>query len=550
MTFYDFFIPTICAGILFSGCLLFVYMASRYRSMLYFAVALIGTIGMAFSFCQAMYVITSNMLSYPALGIQFYRVEQVFVALLIFSIPFMLENLLEMNKRWHKINQVLCWIGLGIFVVITAIAFINPDLFVSVTKNSENWHKTKDFAIYQTGILYNMRDSMITLFILYALITMVIDMIWHKNISLLIGPFIGIIIAAYAGIDNIVYSYTGVYPDFVPDVSFSRFSVGISIMIIFFMSILVRRFIDKVQDVEKSNKMLVISEGKYRFLVEETTDLVFSTDLDLNFTTANRSMLRQLKVSEQQIKTLTLYDILYIPPNDKGITLNILHDNIHEFLDSKKTLNFKAHFLAADSSEPKEYQVHLEYIDIDNKKEIIGKATGIAEDTLIRYFHSETQRYVIGNYLITTEEMSARMIRNLTRYLDSQQISLIRLALREMMINAIEHGNLGIDFEEKTTLTNNNNYLQIILSRQNDPQFKDRKVTIDSSIDPEKVIYRIHDEGRGFNYGDIIKRIENEMNKNAIAHGRGITIAKKVFDEVNYNEQGNEVTLIKKFRKN
>lgn len=44
-------------------------------------------------------------------------------------------------------------------------------------------------------------------------------------------------------------------------------------------------------------------------------------------------------------------------------------------------------------------------------------------------------------------------ILNLPKYLDKKTTNTIKLGLREIIINAIEHGNLNIGFEEKTQAT-------------------------------------------------------------------------------------------------
>ena len=122
--------------------------------------------------------------------------------------------------------------------------------------------------------------------------------------------------------------------------------------------------------------------------------------------------------------------------------------------------------------------------------------------------------------------------------------------MREIIINAIEHGNLNISFEEKSKATNDGNYLEFVLSRQKDPNYKDKKVTIEFLLNSNKVMYKIEDEGNGFNYREIIQKIQNTVDEDMLAHGRGLRMAFNIFDEVKFNKKGNQVLLVKHFTKN
>jgi anti-sigma regulatory factor (Ser/Thr protein kinase) len=121
----------------------------------------------------------------------------------------------------------------------------------------------------------------------------------------------------------------------------------------------------------------------------------------------------------------------------------------------------------------------------------------------------------------------------------------IRLGLREMLINAIEHGNLEISFDEKTAQMDSGDYLLFIQKRQEHHTYSGRKITVEFSLDGERAIYKIADEGKGFDHGNFIKE-KKENESEMLAHGRGISMAMNIFDEVRYNKKGNQVLLVKK----
>lgn len=115
------------------------------------------------------------------------------------------------------------------------------------------------------------------------------------------------------------------------------------------------------------------------------------------------------------------------------------------------------------------------------------------------------------------------------------------LGLTELMINAVEHGNLGIGYDEKTRLNANNRWEEEVSRRLALPYNKDKYVSIEFSRDINEIKFLIADQGSGFDweqYMDISpKRIFN-------SHGRGIAIANLIsFDQLEYLDTGNKVSV-------
>lgn len=110
--------------------------------------------------------------------------------------------------------------------------------------------------------------------------------------------------------------------------------------------------------------------------------------------------------------------------------------------------------------------------------------------------------------------------------------------LNELFMNAIEHGNLGITYEEKNNILTKNKWLSTVHERLFLPENRGKqvKVVFEKTIDAITIF--IKDCGQGFNWRPFLSH-HNKFNYN----GRGIMIAKQyAFDEVNYNNPGNEVT--------
>ncbi|MCP4136329.1 MAG: hypothetical protein GY754_35490 [bacterium] len=301
----------------------------------------------------------------------------------------------------------------------------------------------------------------------------------------------------------------------------------------------------KIDDLNEVNTRIIHSEEKYRILVEGSNDVIFSLDENLNFITANKAISSVLDVSPIVLKTLNFLDLVYA--GDQGIAKEIVRKRLEVFTKERKKIRFSVELMSLAWKEPKEVNLQLEYLDIEGKNEILGKISTVLEDSLIKYFVSEKQNFVIGNYLVTVRDIVNRITRNLRKYIDPQDINYLRLGLREVIINAIEHGNLGITYSEKTVLMVNDEYFEFLAERQDDPAYQGKKVLIEYVIDTDQVQYRITDEGLGFDHKKLLSAEPSDLNQEYLPHGRGLEMVKNIFDSMVFNEIGNEVVLVKRF---
>lgn len=541
-------IPPVCAGMLLIGLTLYLYMYTRYSSSLYLAVTINAFLAFLFVGSETFILSFGSWLKDQYLGRQFHRIEQVSGTLFIFGMPYLITYVLMLNETWHKINRFISYLGLVAAISIVTAAFVSPDLFVSQTIPTTTWNRFEgDYGRGNEGVLYSLRDIILSILMIYTLICLFIDITVYKNIRKLIYPMIGILFAIYGAVVDIIFVHEVKMYDLFPDLYYSRFAVGITMMMIMFMTEITRRFIDTTKEVESAHKTISISEKKYRLLVEGTNDCIFTIDMNYNFINANYAALRQLHIDSQKIHQTNFFDLIYQDPDDLKISLQLAKEKITELVSTKKPVSFKTSLKAFGTKEPKEYSVRCELIEVDDENEIIVKAGSINEDGPMKYIESETAKFTIGNYLIAAEEISKRLVLNLPKFMNTTRVNTIRMGLREIIINAIEHGNLNITFEEKSQATMGENYMEFILSRQKDPKYKDKKVTIEFTLNSNGVVYKINDDGNGFDYSKILGRIRNKQDNEFLAHGRGLTMAMNIFDNIEFNESGNMVLLEKKF---
>lgn len=113
------------------------------------------------------------------------------------------------------------------------------------------------------------------------------------------------------------------------------------------------------------------------------------------------------------------------------------------------------------------------------------------------------------------------------------------LGLYELMVNAVEHGNLGITYDEKTRLIQTHTLIEEIKRRQRLPENADKRVRIRLKIDTECLQVEITDMGQGFDFEPYLTFSPERMMDN---HGRGIMIANGIgFRHLEYRNQGRTV---------
>ena len=147
---------------------------------------------------------------------------------------------------------------------------------------------------------------------------------------------------------------------------------------------------------------------------------------------------------------------------------------------------------------------------------------------------------VTDNNFSIIKSLSKIIIRNVcdANFFDDE-MQLI-LAIYEAIANAIYHGNLELDSKLKEEEFER--FFIEAKKKMNMSPYKNRKVFITSYFNKELFKVVVRDEGKGFDW----KALINDFNKGTeLPYGRGFLIIFSVFDEVTWNEQGNEITLLK-----
>ena len=110
--------------------------------------------------------------------------------------------------------------------------------------------------------------------------------------------------------------------------------------------------------------------------------------------------------------------------------------------------------------------------------------------------------------------------------------------LGEILINAVEHGNLGIGYHKKTELLANETWRSEIERMQKMPEHIQKYATVTIARKQNGVYAVIEDQGNGFEWEKFMHIDPARAGDN---HGRGIAQANAIsFDKLTYNDKGNQ----------
>ena len=112
--------------------------------------------------------------------------------------------------------------------------------------------------------------------------------------------------------------------------------------------------------------------------------------------------------------------------------------------------------------------------------------------------------------------------------------------ISELFINAVEHGNLAISYEEKGRLLALNILQDEIERRLTLPEYRDRMVQVSFAKKEDGCYLTTSDDGDGFDWQNYLQVNTERATHN---HGRGIAMANMMsFNRLFYNNRGNTVT--------
>jgi DNA-binding response OmpR family regulator len=126
---------------------------------------------------------------------------------------------------------------------------------------------------------------------------------------------------------------------------------------------------------------------------------------------------------------------------------------------------------------------------------------------------------------------------------DHDQIISINIALLELLVNAYEHGNLAISYEDKSKAIAERRLDKLYEERLANPIYSQRRIKIEFTLEKDCCEWIITDEGTGFQSSQFTNLSSDDRQNE---HGRGIFISKFHLDELQYLGNGNIVRALKR----
>lgn len=120
----------------------------------------------------------------------------------------------------------------------------------------------------------------------------------------------------------------------------------------------------------------------------------------------------------------------------------------------------------------------------------------------------------------------------------AEQKKEVALVFTELLLNAIEHGNLGIGYQRKGELLEAGKFDQEVKRLLTLPENIRKNVAISYMRSGKTVKLRIHDNGKGFDWKEFTKM---DATRFVDLNGRGIAYASIVGIPLHYSENGSQV---------
>jgi CheY-like chemotaxis protein/anti-sigma regulatory factor (Ser/Thr protein kinase) len=125
---------------------------------------------------------------------------------------------------------------------------------------------------------------------------------------------------------------------------------------------------------------------------------------------------------------------------------------------------------------------------------------------------------------------------------DQTEVIRLAVALREAIVNAIDHGNLELNSDLRQD--DESIYHRLGDERRQLSPYRDRKVRIDAAVTRTEATFTIRDDGPGFDP----KTLPDPTDPEQLCRigGRGLLLIRALTDDVSFNPTGNAITLVKR----
>ncbi|MCB1168805.1 MAG: PAS domain S-box protein [Leptospiraceae bacterium] len=303
------------------------------------------------------------------------------------------------------------------------------------------------------------------------------------------------------------------------------------------------------EEILRANKLLEaeLEEAsiRHKHLVEASPEMIFSMELDGTIRSMNQRIHGLLGYNADEVVGQNILDLLFSGSSQFNFEGELLLDRMKNMADGPGRIEMSLPF-ETRAGNLIELYVTLDYVSLGWPM-VFGRAIPNQEDVLSQYVLSSSRELQIGNDIQLIDEISKSIAEEASRCLDEEERMGVTLGIREMLMNAIEHGNLGITFEEKSLALEEDRLFDLIRERQKEASIRQKRIRVGYTFNQKELSVHIEDEGQGFDTEKMLNRNIKDVVESRRMHGRGIRITKEMFDEIRYTGKGNRVILRKLF---
>lgn len=168
----------------------------------------------------------------------------------------------------------------------------------------------------------------------------------------------------------------------------------------------------------------------------------------------------------------------------------------------------------------------------------ISRITSKVND-LIPQKHGALALLESGQFKFQTIEEAQQLATLVAQYAAEPEKAIKGVA--ELLINAVEHGNLQITIEGKADLLLSGKWHEEVSKRLSLEENKSKYATMNLLTNGDELEVRIKDMGKGFDWNDFLQLTPERAT---LPNGRGITMARQFLKDVKFEDNGSSVTCI------
>jgi CheY-like chemotaxis protein/anti-sigma regulatory factor (Ser/Thr protein kinase) len=185
-------------------------------------------------------------------------------------------------------------------------------------------------------------------------------------------------------------------------------------------------------------------------------------------------------------------------------------------------------------------------------KDLIETVRSVLSVSSERRTNARLLERLVGKSLRFVIENDSSLIPPLVGYLQDQLLPelwfdesdriRVGVAMEEALVNALYHGNLEISSQLKEE--DDERFYSLARKRRFEAPYAERRIQVDATQNGTEVRVVIRDEGPGFDPRCLPDPTDPQNLERPC--GRGLLLIRTFMDEVDHNERGNEITMIKR----